>query len=56
MSTPSFDPYEYIAIITPGAVVAAGVAFVIWDARRFRRQSAPHQQRWQDKAKPGGMR
>ena len=33
MSTPSFDPYEYIAIITPGAVVAAGVAFLWPEAR-----------------------
>ena len=32
-NTPTFDPYEYIAIITPGAVVAAGVAFLWPEAR-----------------------
>ncbi|MBU2031158.1 MAG: hypothetical protein KKG69_03730 [Alphaproteobacteria bacterium] len=33
MTTPTFDPYEYIAIITPGAVVAAGVALLWPEAR-----------------------
>lgn len=33
MSGPSFDPYEYIAIITPGSVLAAGVALQWPEAR-----------------------
>ena len=33
MTTPTFDPYEYIAIITPGSVVAAGVALLWPEAR-----------------------